>query len=120
MKNLDLFISKIGFFEMNNLHLFISKIGFFEMLCKNFERKFCVKFSCENVVCKVVWKYGVKILRDNVDLFISKIGFLKEQFGFVHFKNWIFLNEQFGFVHFKNWIFQNDQFGFVHFKNWIF
>ena len=61
MNNLDLFISKIGFFEMNNLHLFISKIGFFEMLCKNFERKFCVKFLCENVVCKVVWKYGVEI-----------------------------------------------------------
>ena len=31
MNNLDLFISKIGFFKMNNLDLFISKIGFFEM-----------------------------------------------------------------------------------------
>ena len=45
MNNLDLFISKIRFFEMNNLDLFISKIGFFEM--------------------------------NNLDLFISKIGFLK-------------------------------------------
>ena len=31
MNNLDLFISKIGFFEMNNLDLFIWKIGFFKM-----------------------------------------------------------------------------------------
>ena len=31
MNNLDLFISKIRFFEMNNLDLFIWKIRFFEM-----------------------------------------------------------------------------------------
>ena len=31
MNNLDLFISKIGFFKMNNWDLFFSKIGFFKI-----------------------------------------------------------------------------------------
>ena len=41
MNNLDLFISKIRFFKMNNLDLFISKIGFFEMNTYNL-------FNCSN------------------------------------------------------------------------
>ena len=37
-ENVDLFISKIGFFKLNNLDLFIVV------------RKFCVEMLCENVV----------------------------------------------------------------------
>ena len=47
MDNLDLFISKIGFFKMNNLDLFISKIGFFEM--HNFLKKTKKMFVKKNV-----------------------------------------------------------------------
>ena len=158
MYTLDLFISKIGFFEMNNLDLFILKIGFFGMNslylfilkigflvcghhglgwvfatpnklnkgwhCHSLRESLrplflpelvlgawhqpgsLVQFRIHEPVSRTEGSFGQRITLQQKDI---KFGQMKvdgksmqsvqnEQFGLVHFKNWIFRTEQFGFV----------------------
>ena len=103
MNNLDLFISKIGFFKMNNLFRenFVWKCCM-KMLCENVVWKFCVKISCENVV----WIWKIQFLKwTNQNCSFWKIQFLKWTYP-----NCSFQKIQFGFVHFRDWIFWNPIF----------